>query len=271
MVLRQPQSECRKAASQWQDLLRLAQSRQKVTTLTWAVTRLPWSETVQLLDCFRGRRFQLDVIFCTAALKSCRTPAAPASVVLRLFESIKNFGLSPDVMAFNTALSACAETTWEAALDLFESCPARRLQADVVTYATIVGACSNALQWQQAVHLFARAACWTLDAQLLGLGMTAWLRGKHWQRALDLFCYGTRVDTVDAALFSVAIAACQEGAQWEAALQLLDQMPPSKPQHRIPAYGAACSACERSGGQWPRALELASSLEREVTGSCDFL
>ena len=34
----------------------------------------------------------------------------------------------------------------------------------------------------QAVHLFALAARSTLDAKLLGLGMTAWLRGKDWRR-----------------------------------------------------------------------------------------
>jgi len=32
------------------------QSSNEVKTLTWAVTHLPWSETVQLLACFRRRR-----------------------------------------------------------------------------------------------------------------------------------------------------------------------------------------------------------------------
>ena len=40
--------------------------------------------------------------------------------------------------------------------------------------------------------------------------------------------------------------------------------PPASRQHRLPGYGAASSACERSG-QWPRALELADALEREVS------
>lgn len=90
--------------------------------------------------------------------------------------------------------------------------------------------------------------------------------GEHWQRALDLFngtsCEGICGVCADAALFSMAIVACQEGAQWEAAVHLLDQMPPSEPQQRLPGYGAGCSACER-GGQWLRALELADALERE--------
>lgn len=34
----------------------------------------------------------------------------------------------------------------------------------------------------QAVQLLADAEQLPMDAQLLGLGMTAWLRGNHWQR-----------------------------------------------------------------------------------------
>ncbi|CAK9037726.1 unnamed protein product [Durusdinium trenchii] len=80
----------------------------------------------------------------------------------------------------------------------------------------------------------------------------------------DQHLAGQGLEAVDQRLLSCAIGACQEGAQWQEALHLLGMMPkgPGNPQHRVPALGAACSACERCL-RWRKALLLAEGLLEE--------
>eukprot|EP00913_Durusdinium_trenchii_P014441 g13546.t1 len=173
--------------------------------------------------------------------------AAPATALQMLEDMVHRFQLRPDTMAFNTALSTVAETSWQLALDLFASVHSRQLQPDVITFATIVGSCSNALMWQQAVSIFSQAPL--PDAQLFGLGM----RCLRWRKALllaeGLLEEGLRSNVV---LLGSVLSAWSRGFQWDHALKLLAER---GVQNNIITYTAASSAMEKAQ-HWRWALEL---------------
>ncbi|CAE7273047.1 unnamed protein product [Symbiodinium natans] len=184
-----------------------------------------------------------------------------------------NWSISPDVIACNAALTACAACSWRLVLQLLGSFPSRRLTPDVVSFSVAASACRST-QWQEALSCLQGAVDGALapDATLWSATITACGDAGEWQRALELFASSRRV--ADAGLFAAAVRACQVGVQWQLALLVLREMRlagASGPKlekgtkdvrdDRLVAFGAALSAAERRNWLW--ALHLAEALGQE--------
>ena len=71
-----------------------------------------------------------------------------------LLRKMEGRGLSPNVITYNAAISACEKgEQWEYALALLRRMEARRLRPDAISYCATISACGRGGQWERVLSL----------------------------------------------------------------------------------------------------------------------
>jgi len=138
----------------------------------------------------------------------------------------------PDVITYNTAISACDEgCQWAMALALSQELRWQCLRPDDVTWGATTSACAGGGRWEEALTLL--HALVEMSAELRTIACNA------------------------------AISACERGENWQCAWQLLDAMPLQRVCRDVVGYNSvllACSKCQL----WQHALELQGALAKNT-------
>ncbi|CAJ1456201.1 unnamed protein product [Effrenium voratum] len=232
-----------------------------------------WDSALEILAAMQRARRQPDSVTCSAAVLSCAQgrrwdvalslffslgradavawnsvlKAAPNwETVLELMGHMRQALVQPDVVAFSTAIAACAEDSesggsWQMALHLLQG-----VQANEVTYGAAVTAMARNAQWQRALVLLSEAhGKGQGTAGVTNAAIAACERSACWQWALSLF-HGLDTGQADDISYCTTIGACAAATEWHQALGLLDHAPAA-------AYAALLGAWE---SEWQNALAL---------------
>ena len=136
---------------------------------------------------------------------------------------------TPDAVAYNAAISACAATgAWEEAIGLLGRMEGAGVAPTVVSYASALGACANGSRPLRGAALF-RLMRWRgvrPDAVATSAAITAATRGGRPAAALALFetMRGEGDLKADAVMYNAALHACAVGGDGRAALRLHREM-----------------------------------------------
>ena len=70
---------------------------------------------------------------------------------LDLLQEMTSNGIKPNVISYNTAISACEKgNQWEKALDLLQEMTSNGIKPDVISYNAAISACEKGSQWEKA-------------------------------------------------------------------------------------------------------------------------
>eukprot|EP00435_Cladocopium_sp_Y103_P022248 s3437_g5.t1 len=240
------------AAARWQEATSLL-SNDDVDCVSFAAAlgacAHHWQRALQLLK-GAEETVAVDVGLYNAAIAILKNEQW--QMALAVFQRLHLKKLQPDLLSFNTALSACASwRRWEEVLSLLDVQSRSPASPDAVGLSTAISSLP-ARQWATALQLFDAAEA--KDTVLCGSAISVLSKASEWQNALVLFFDMGRLQVrPNTFTCSAALSACDKGLQWILALELLKRCRRDRLDGR--AYCSALSACGKAS-QWPKALEL---------------
>ncbi|CAD7695714.1 unnamed protein product [Ostreobium quekettii] len=189
-----------------------------------------------------------------------------AEIALELFDRMKSNGVTPDLIAFNSAITAAAKAErLEEALGIFSDMAPARVCPDVVTYGALLSACANVAAWEQALELFNKMESFGIKPNVVTYTalMSACQRAGMWVKAVEVF---KRMEVAgvqaDLKAYNSLISACAVGAEWEKAWAVVAGMKRMGVRPNTVSYNSLISACERCG-ECDRAIEVLNKMELE--------
>ncbi|CAE8651163.1 unnamed protein product, partial [Polarella glacialis] len=187
---------------------------------------------------------RVDVIAWNSAMSACAT-GTRWECTLGLLQRMDGHGLSPDVISGNAGIQAWGYGgDWAAALGLFSSMRARHLRPTAVSFVAALTACgpSSRRAWRQALSFFFAEAGGA--EQPGGGGVPAAVGGR-----------GSASSSVCGALLR-AFGGDSEGAGWRRALDVLRSVERRGGRLASSVWSSMAAACEQedSLGAWRRVL-----------------
>eukprot|EP00435_Cladocopium_sp_Y103_P047348 s100_g13.t2 len=173
----------------------------------------------------------------------------------RLRTSSIDAQLQPDVVVYNSCISACGKgQQWENAMILLEELQSENVRPTQVTFNAALSACQKTGLWQLAIHLKVQMKESGLSPDMLSKNclLGACACATRWIEALEIFAHGEPFGKADVVSSTGVIIACGAASEWQRALQMFQQLDLSAD---LSARNAAISALSRAG-QWQHALLL---------------
>ncbi|CAL1158729.1 unnamed protein product [Cladocopium goreaui] len=247
-----------------------------------------WQFTLHLLDLTMRWRVSPNVVCLNAALhaleRSCRWKEAlwifqavfqGLSLAFDSFDSkfaepfSPFWNLHPDVVTFNTAISACAKgSSWLSSLEMFSVLCEQQLQADHVTFNSVLNAFG--LTWRSSLDLLAQMGDSETAPDIISYNTCISSCG-HWPVAVQLQQLATsnqlRLDIISYASAFDAVRSI-DGLWWQVLWQLEAMSQDSMRPERV-CLRSVINSCEKHG-QWQRALGQLASFD-DVRLARDFL
>ena len=166
-----------------------------------------------------------------------------------------------DLVSYNSAIGVCQKCqNWSLALGLLSLICLARLVPDIISFNSLMSACEG--HWAFAVALLGKVEKQGCESWMLLMPnvvtyssvMNACDKGSCWSVALFILeTMQKRVVLPNVVTFSSAISGCAKGGQWDIAIFLLISMVAWRVDRNIISYNCAISACEATG-QWAIAL-----------------
>ncbi|CAL1169578.1 unnamed protein product [Cladocopium goreaui] len=181
-----------------------------------------------------------DVVSFNSAITACRQggPVMARSLLQRMRE----VAIEATLVTWNSCICSCSDGHWQLALHLLHCCM-RHLQPDGVTCSAAMNACERGSQWQAALEIYTLSRG---DVASSNAFISSCTRGAAWPLGLSL---AAAVGDATAVTHGSAVAACAAGGKYLLALNLLSQHP------TVSGLGAALDACG-SASAWRQALEV---------------
>jgi len=180
-------------------------------------------EHEQLLPSSRKSRVGMtpDIISFNGAISACHK-GEQWERVLSLFSDLEGMGMTPSVFSFNAGISACQKgELWERSLLLFSAIQEARMKPDMASCTAAIAACKKGHQWERALSLlrYLKKSRMTLDLVSFGAAMSG---GGQWKRQVRLLRESQEAGiTPNVTSFNAAISACEQDGVWRrASLQI---------------------------------------------------
>ncbi|CAJ1446921.1 unnamed protein product, partial [Effrenium voratum] len=117
-----------------------------------------WELSLQLLGSMREEQISPDTVACNACISACAS-SAQWPMALHLLHAMPAAELAPDIISFSAAIGSCEEgQQWEKSLALFHDIQSRGMRLDDFSYNALIGSFSRAGEWQYALHFLSLKA-----------------------------------------------------------------------------------------------------------------
>ncbi|CAE8633242.1 unnamed protein product, partial [Polarella glacialis] len=165
-----------------------------------AKERLP-AVAIHVLGFMQARRVEANAFHYGAAMSAC-DKGKQWQLALSLLLSMTGSGLAPDLVTYNSAISALSLIKhnsdnntvrkggqWCTALALLADMTEARLYLDQVSYNTAITACSKQGEWQLALDLFRKMSEMGVEPDHISYNaaITACSNGDQWHLSMQLF------------------------------------------------------------------------------------
>eukprot|EP00891_Asterochloris_glomerata_P000997 jgi/Astpho2/997/Aster-x0964 len=221
--------------------------------------------------CFETR----DAFIYAQLMKSFSRSRKDSSIALQLFQDMEARGLQPDLVAYNTAITAAGRTSsWELVQDLFDGLKDAGLRPDVWTFTSLIQASQACRRpWKQALDLFEQMQTAGVEPNVVTYTtvMGVLHRSGQWQMAMRIFrkMEGAGIQA-DVKAYNAAIAACAKGCDWQQAWSVFAGMRLLGVQPSTVSFNSLLSACERCN-EPDRALEVFHTMQRSVVSTSGYV
>jgi len=207
----------------------------------------------------------------TSAIDACER-AGLVGETERLLREMKDRGVAPTVVTYNTIIARRAEQadTWTEALDWLAKLEASGIQPLRSSYAAALNACERAEEWELVVELTERAGP-LADATMWSRNLAALTKLARHDEALATFRRLREEETVpmDEVLYTLALKACALARRpFGEARALLEEMRGAGLTPNVVTFSAAMEACggdrdAEGAPNWEMALELLREMQEQ--------
>ncbi|CAJ1370904.1 unnamed protein product, partial [Effrenium voratum] len=154
-----------------------------------------------------------DVVSFSAAISACEKGLQWQQALH--FLQVQEEAGGMDLVSCNAAISACRKV-WQQALNLLAEMPLKKLQADVVSFSAAISSC----RWELALHLLLGMP--EAQVQPNVVSFNAALANTPGQHTAELLALMARRQVRPSGLsFGAAMGACERSSHWRHALDLL--------------------------------------------------
>ena len=157
-------------------------------------------------------------------MSACSGAAWQGTIVM--LQEFASSMMEADVIAFNSALSACGEVQrWTNALRMLLSIRNHHLQSTIVSYSAAMTACEG--RWLLAWYVF-QQLCHDgipFSAVPFNAVASACEKAAEWENALQVVLEVQRFRLSTIISFASGISACEKSLEWQRSLQLLAELP----------------------------------------------
>eukprot|EP00397_Hematodinium_sp_SG-2012_P040718 GEMP01044671.1.p1 GENE.GEMP01044671.1~~GEMP01044671.1.p1 ORF type:complete len:422 (+),score=110.05 GEMP01044671.1:168-1433(+) len=181
----------------------------------------------------------------------------------------RDYGVSGDVISFNTAINACekANSRWEECLRLLDLMKRRRsppVMPNVRSYTACLAALNKGGQWQRALRMLEMMKTESVRPDDISCAavIQASASDNSWQSSVHALSVMRGMNMqLDAMSYTSAMSACEKAGASEHTLRILDAMHRDGVTPNVMSFGAALSACAR-GRSWPLGLQILASMHQ---------
>jgi pentatricopeptide repeat domain-containing protein 1 len=218
-----------------------------------ALTRtLQWRRALRLLDSMYEYNVPRNLQIYNAILSALSKAREPEQAKTLLVQMRKRDGIAPDIVSFNSALAACANTPhrWRDALSILDQAHRQPgVTPDLYSYTNAIRACAKGGQIEKALTLFQVVKDKKLnpDAYTYAAAIEACAKAKMWEKALGLVQeMESRGVNPTEFIYSITIQACGAAGQWQKAVELLETMQNKNIPINLYVYNAAITALAKA-------------------------
>ncbi len=220
-----------------------------------------YQDAIRLLNNLTDAGIPPDVIIYNTVISACEK-GGKAEEALEIFKAIP-VGIKPDVITYSAVISACEKGgKTEEALEIFNKMPDAGIPPNKITYSAVISACKKGGKAEEALEIFNKM----LDAGIKPSVITysavisACEKGGKAEEALEIFKATPVGITPDVIIYNAVISACEKGGKAEEALEIFNKMPDAGITPNVITYSAIISACEK-GGKTEKALEIFNKIK----------
>jgi len=198
-----------------------------------------------------------DVSYKTLISVCSIIPQGAANAATAVFLEMQMSAIRPDVTAYNTLISACAQEHWTRALRAYRQMQDDEVPPNVVTYNALLSAFEHGADLGMCRRLF-RSMSVRKDAMTYAAFINCAGRAGRWQVALDTF-EGMQRDSLDpdTQLYNTLITAISRSSptRWQIAIELMKEMQRKNVPRDTKTCIAVMRACEQAA-QYEAAIDV---------------
>ncbi|MDD9950752.1 MAG: hypothetical protein OXT67_04210 [Zetaproteobacteria bacterium] len=180
----------------------------------------------QMLQKIHQHGIRPDVIAYNAAISAC-AEARDKDTALTLLHQMQQHNISPDAISYNGVICACAKISdAHTALTLLRQMQERSIFATVVSYSEVMSACEAGGEYQMALYLFEEMRSMNIQPDVIAYNtaMSIYMKVGNHYAALYLFAQMRQHGMQpDAISYNTLISACEQAGDRDSSLHLLDQ------------------------------------------------
>ncbi|CAK9085416.1 unnamed protein product [Durusdinium trenchii] len=231
-----------------------------------------WQNALYLLLRMSQMTLQADVV-CTSAAMAASVAAGRWQVALQLFQGMLDKvtiagGVAvshPDVISFNTLLTAMELSSWELCLSVLQEANQLLVTPNMISFNSAIGACDRAGKWECAIGLMEQASRARLRKNIITCNscINACLQSSCWTISLQLLYTAAycRLNP-DVVSFTSALSVCSRAGFWQVAICLFQDMK----RNTITPNEVACGALMVAlNAKWEMSLNFLDELWRSRT------
>ena len=217
-----------------------------------------WARCRLLLEELSRMQLQPDVVTYNSAISA---QAALWRQALALQAEMRPTNQPGNTITFNSACNSLSKSAaWRRALDQFIEAAVTRTAPDLVMINTLTSACKS--EWSKGLTLLELAGAQQVhDAFTHVASISSFESAARWQQALGILsCFGARRLRPNTIAYNATGAAHDAGEQWLQSMALLREQKVRQLFADIVSYGSVISSCEGSA-QWHEALSILRGCE----------
>ena len=228
-----------------------------------------WAKSLVLFERLPHHRFTPDLIACNSVMHACATGSAVA-VATYLVSRMQQHGPLPDLVTFNTFITSLSNSqAWLQCLEILDSLEENgALSPSVVTYNAVISSLGQE-GWRWSLWLLEkmRARSVRCDVVTAGSILSTLARAAQSDAALSYLSILERDPALtNEVVYSAAVSACEGGRLWKESIALIVRARSMKLKTDAVVYGAACSTCQKSQ-LWEHAVSLLGDARYQSTVS----
>ncbi|KAE8697167.1 Pentatricopeptide repeat-containing protein [Hibiscus syriacus] len=158
-----------------------------------------------------------NTVYAFSALISAFGRSGYCDEAIKVFDSMKNYGLKPNLVTYNAVIDACAKggVDFKRVMELFDEMLRSGVQPDRITFNSLLAVCSRGGLWEAARNLF---------CEMVNRGIDR-----------DIFTYNTLLDAV-----------CK-GGQMDLAFEIMAEMPAKNILPNVVTYSTVVDGYAKAG------------------------
>ncbi|KAK9040790.1 hypothetical protein V6N11_015930 [Hibiscus sabdariffa] len=210
-----------------------------------------WDEAIKVFNSMKNYKLKPNLVTYNAVIDACAKGGAEFKRVVEIFDEMLRSGVHPDRITFNSLLAVCGKGgLWETARNLFSEMVNRGIDQDIFTYNTLLDAVCKGGQMDLAVEIMAEMPTKKIWPNVVTYStmVDGYAKAGRFDEALNLFNEMKFVGVgLDRVLYNTLLSIYAKLGRFEEALDICREMEGSGMRKDVVTYNALLGGYGKQG------------------------